>query len=135
MDLFANTIALVRREQPEQLFLVRVVAVPAPDSPEIGEVGGAYANCWVDADDLRSAEQTTLAAISREGWYPQKFERWNLVSRDSYMQDASHSPEEIQAFTEHIEEAFADGYSLTFYCWPPDAPDANDEASLCDPVA
>ena len=128
MSLFADTIAPVRRTQPDQVFVVRLVVVPAPDGPDAGGAGGAYANCWVDSDDLRSAEQTTLEAIDQEGWEPQKFEHWDLVTRASYEQDAGRNPEERSESVEHVEEAFAQGYCLVFYCWSPDAPDGTGDA-------
>lgn len=124
MNLFADTVSLVRRDRPDQLFLVRLVSTPAADNPEVSEVGGAYTNCWIDADDLRTAEQTMLEALQTEGWQAQKFENWELVSQNSYDQDPRYDPAERKELSEQVEQAFTTGYSLVFYCWPINAPDA-----------
>jgi hypothetical protein len=122
---YSDRIDPVSRSSPEQLFLLTLEAKPQPDSDEYGEVGGAYVNCWVDADDLRTAERRAVALIVEEGWKPYRFESWNFVTRETYAgqkPDNSGGPD----MREVIDEAFADGAALVFNTWGVDAPDADD---------
>jgi hypothetical protein len=127
MSLFADTIAPVRRRKPEELFLIRVVAKPSHENSEAADSGGAYVNCWVDADDLRTAEQAALERVRAEQWQPTKFEHWELVCRECYTDDSRYNEGERRESLERVDEAFEYGIALKFHCWPVDAPDANDD--------
>jgi len=125
-EYYSDSIDPVRRSSAEELFLVTIEARPEPDSEEYGEVGGAFVNCWVDADDLSTAERRTVALIEQEGWRPHRFDDWQLVTRATY---ADREPaEDGLDLREIVEQAFIDGEVCKFYSWPIDAPDA-DEAS------
>ncbi len=84
-------------------------------------------NCWVDADDLRTAEQVAIDRIREERWRPTKFDDWKLVCRSCYTDDSGYEENERRESLERVEEAFEYGIALTFHCWPVDAPDAHDE--------
>jgi len=56
ISLHSDSIEPVHRKMPTEVFMVRLVACPEPGSNDFGEAGGAYVNCYVDADDLRTAE-------------------------------------------------------------------------------
>ena len=127
MNTYANTIAMVRRSKTDELFLIRIVAKPCPENSEASETGGAYVNCWVDADDLRIAEQKAIEAIEGERWQPVKFDNWKLVCRRCYIEDANLEVAERCEYLERVDEAFDYGFALVFNCWPIDAPDADAE--------
>jgi hypothetical protein len=127
MKLFANTIALVKRTKKDELFLICIVAKPCPENLEASENGGAYVNCWVDADDLRIAEQKAIEAIEGEQWQPMKFDNWKMVCRRCYIENASLEEAERCEYLERMDEAFDNGIALVFNCWPHDAPDADME--------
>jgi hypothetical protein len=82
-------------------------------------------NCWVDADDLRTAEERAIEAMAREQWKPAKFDHWELVYRSCYV----NNPDEDERFEllERLDEALEHGIALAFNCWPLDAPDANED--------
>ncbi len=124
MNLYADTIAPVSRTKPDELFLIRMVAKPSPQNREAAEVGGAYANCWVDADELRVAEAKAIERIECEQWQPTKFDHWEIVSRRCYIEDPNRDETERQELLERVDEAFEYGVSMTLNCWPIDAPDA-----------
>jgi hypothetical protein len=117
---YADGIEPVRRSSPDELFLVTMEARPAPDSEEFGEVGGSFVNCWVAADDLRTAERRAVALIQEAGWMPHRFEEWSLVTRETY------ADEDAPDLRELFEQALIDGEVCVFYEWPVDAPDASD---------
>lgn len=118
LPLFADGIAPIQRDGPAEVFYLRIKAIPQPGSDDFGRMGGAFFNCYVDADDLRTAELRALAMIRESGWQPQKFETWKLVGVTG--QDGAGAAREL------IEQARTDGAACALYCWPIDAPDADD---------
>ncbi|HYV38279.1 MAG TPA: hypothetical protein VE988_21530 [Gemmataceae bacterium] len=121
--LYAYTIEPVFRRDASQVFFIMLEAKPGPECKDHGLVGGAFVNCWVNADDLRSAELRAMKLIEEYGWRPHRFDSWELVSRETYAN--RELPEsEIPALQEIMEQAFVDGEVATFYQWPIDAPDA-----------
>ncbi|HTK75170.1 MAG TPA: hypothetical protein VL371_07920 [Gemmataceae bacterium] len=123
---YSDGIEPIRRSSPDELFLVTIEARPEPDSDEYGEAGGAFVNCWVDADDLRTAERRAVALIREDGWRPHRFDDWELVTRSTY---DSHEPaDDGPDLREVAEQAFIDGEACVFNTWPVDAPDADEDA-------
>lgn len=118
--LFADTIEPVRRSKPSEVFYLRMEACPNQDSEEFGTVGGAYVNCYVDADDLRSAEIRAIELLHEENWQPLGVDDWSLTSLD---QAASVNPPEDPDATpprELVRQALEDGEACEFHCWPAD---------------
>src|SRR5436309_7713505 len=78
-NLHADTVPPVHRTQPGEVFFIRMEARPVPGSDAFGHSGGAYVNCYVDADDLRSAELRAISLIQEADWQPEHFETWQLT--------------------------------------------------------
>ena len=123
---YSDGIDPVRRSSPNELFLVTIEARPEPDSAEYGEVDGAFVNCWVDADDLRSAERRAVALIQEDGCRPHRFDVWELVSRATY--EGREPSDDGPDLREVVAQAFTDGEVCVFRTWPADAPDALEDA-------
>jgi hypothetical protein len=122
---YSDGIDPVTRNGPEELFLVTIEARPQPDSAEYGISEGAFVNCWINADDLRTAERRAVELVHENGWRPHRFEDWDIVTRDTY---ADEKPGEDEPdFRELVEQAFADGDACIFNTWPVDAPDAEED--------
>jgi hypothetical protein len=122
---FSDGIESICRSSPDELFLVTIEARPEPGTVECGKMGGSFVNCWVDADDLRTAERQAVALIQENGWRPHRFEEWSLVTRDTYtdwepLDDGGPDLREI------FEQALIDGEVCVFNNWPVDAPDADE---------
>jgi hypothetical protein len=115
LSLFADTLDPIHRNDPHQMFFVRIEARPDEGSAEAAEVAGGYANVWVDADDFRSAEIEAVKAIRAEGWRPLRFDDWGLCSRDDCHDEG------IESFDQAAEL----GISLTIYTWGHDAGENN----------
>ena len=64
-NLYADSVAPVRRSKPDEVFFIRMQASPQRGSEDFGEAGGAFINCYVDADDLRSAELRAVVLIQQ----------------------------------------------------------------------
>lgn len=109
------------RKGADELFLIRIVAKPNPENQEASEAGGAYVICWVDADDLTTAETRAIEAIEGERWQSMKFDHWELVSRRSYVENPEHDEGKRRELLESVDEAFKHGLSFTFFCWAIDA--------------
>jgi hypothetical protein len=114
---YSDGIDPIQRSSPAELFLVTLEARPEPDSDEYKEAGGAFVNCWVNADDLRTAERRAVALVREAGWRPHRFDAWEIVTRDTYANsqpsdDAGPDLLEIvaQAFTARCA-CFTDGPS------------------------
>lgn len=121
---YSDGIAPVRRSAPGELFLVTIEARPGPEAEEFGKAGGAFVNCWADVDDLRTAERRAVALIQEHGWRPQRFDSWEIVTRDQYA-DSEPGDDGDLDLGEVVEQAFTDGAVCVFYTWPVDAPDAD----------
>ena len=111
---------------PEEVFMVRMLASPEPGCDEFGTFGGAYVNCYVDADDLRTAEIRAISLIQLRGWQPQRFETWQLTCIDCA--DDVPANESAPSTRELVEQARVDGECCVFYTWPIDASDTDDPA-------
>jgi hypothetical protein len=116
----------VRRSSSDELFLLTVEARPEPDSDEFGTAGGAFVNCWVNADDLRTAERRSVALIEKLGWRPHRFEEWELVTRATYVHRQPEDDDGLE-LREIVEQTFIDGEVCVFNIWPVNAPDADDQ--------
>jgi hypothetical protein len=129
--LYSDTIDPVRRANPDELFFLILEARPEPGAEDFGSVGGAAVSCWVNADDLRSAELRAVALIEGHGWRPHRFDSWKIVNRETYADGEVASGDEPDGpeLRGLAEQAFIDGEVCVFYTWPPDANDAEDDPS------
>lgn len=123
---YSDGIDPVRRNSRDELFLLTIEARPEPHSEEYGEAGGAFVNCWVNADDLRTAERQAVALIEQHGWRPHRFDEWELVCRATYAGREPPDDGDLD-LREIVEQAFIDGEVCVFNTWPVDAPDAGEE--------
>jgi hypothetical protein len=108
--LFSETIAPVQRAHAGELFLLRIEAIPVMGTVESEEVGGGFINCWISADDLRSAELRAIEMIKAEGWKPHRFDGWQLLTHSNCTDDDDR---------ESFIQATRDGISMTIFTWPP----------------
>ena len=122
---YSDRIDPVRRASADELFLLTIEARPEPEADEYGEAGGAFVNCWVDADDLRTAERRAVALIEENGWRPHRFDEWELVTLATYA-DRPPPDDGEPDLREVAAQAFTDGEVCLFNTWPVDAPDADE---------
>ncbi len=126
-NLYSDTIAPVHRASPDEVFFISMEACPEPGSEDFGVEGGAFVNCYVDADDLRTAEICAIAHIQEQGWRPHRFSEWHLkcaeCADDTEPEHGGDSPRKL------IEQALLDGIVSVFHTWPIDAPDAHDHSA------
>ena len=123
--LYSDSIDPVLRAGPHELFLITIEARPEPRAPEFATDGGAFVNCWINVDDLRSAERRAIELIEEYGWRPHRFDNWRLVSRATYADREPNQTDELDS-RDYLEQAFVDGETVVFNTWPIDAVDAND---------
>ena len=71
-------------------------------------------NCYVDADDLRSAELRAVALIQQHDWQPVHFEAWRLVCAEC-VKDSSPEVDGPSAH-ELVQQVRTDGEACVFYC-------------------
>jgi hypothetical protein len=121
-ELYSDQIHPVSRASSDEVFFLSFEAYPEPGSEHFGEVGGAYIHCYLDTDDLRSAENQAIALLQEEGWRPHRLEGWEVTSvenaNDTIRNDNGHRQCDL------VEIALTEGHSVVYYCWEIDAPDA-----------
>lgn len=123
---YSDEVGPIRRSSPDEFFLITIEARPTPESDEHGEAGGAFVNCWVDADDLRTAERRAVELIRDGGWQPDRFDDWDPVTRATA--DERDAAEGGPSPRDLIEQAAINGIACVFHTWPVDAPDADEAA-------
>jgi len=123
-NLYADSIAPVHRLMPGEVFFVRMEASPAPSSDDFKTSGGGFVNCYLNADDLRTAELRAISLIRQHGWLPLRFDTWELTCGEC----ATDSPSDDDGPTsrELVEQALLDGECCVFFTWPVDAPDSDE---------
>jgi hypothetical protein len=88
---------------------VRFEAVPSGENPELGQVGGAFVNCWVNTNDLVEAEETARRWVLAEGWLVSTVEECRLVDAET---------PRVGESAQSIAEARVHGGSIVFHRWP-----------------
>ena len=126
-NLYADGVAPIYRSNPDEVFYIRMQASPQLGSDDFGYAGGATVNCYVDADDLRTAEIQATLLIQQNGWQPQRFEAWELICAER-ANDVSTEDDGLSA-RELVEQAKIDGEVCVFFCWPIDASDVDDSSA------
>jgi len=118
-NLFSDTIPAVVRTKKGELFRIQIEATPMPEAEDAAEFSGAVINCWIDADDLRTAKIRAIELIQEEHWTPVRIEDWELADRDGYSAE-DFDEDELTEIYETMDEAMECGASLIFYFFPPD---------------
>jgi hypothetical protein len=75
---------------------------------------------FADTIDTISREKSSelfLIRIEAEGWFPKKFDHWEIVCWGCYSSE-SHGEEGIKAILEQIDTAFKCSVDLSFHIWP-----------------
>ena len=85
---------------------------PDTSSPDHGQVGGAFASCWVATTDPAVAEQEARSLLEDSGWRVRGGppDECYLVTRDRYESD----PNKLARF----DRAAAEGVLVTLHTWP-----------------
>lgn len=92
-------------------FLVR----PTEENEEHGEVGGAYANCWVRDGNLETADQVIRRSLKDWGW--------KIEETDAFYPTSLEDSLEPEVALKHYQEAEEDGLSVVLHKWPVDGED------------
>jgi hypothetical protein len=87
-------------------------AVPAPESQNFKESGGAYVNCWVKSASYNTAAITAKETIISEGWQLVGLEDAFIAERKQYLD----APKVLAFFDDESES----GQLINFHTWPPD---------------
>ena len=95
----------------EKIYYVMAEAVPAQNSEERTQFGGAEISIWVKAASKKEALKKARAHIRAEGWSFVHTDDLYAAKRDDF---------DDPAFLACYDEAKADGLSSIFYTWPAD---------------
>ena len=92
--------------------------MPEPGSDDPGENSGGIFSCYVDADDLRTAEFRAIALVQEQGLLPKRIEAWDLISAESA--ESKAPAEGVPTERELVEQALVDGACGVVHTWPTD---------------
>jgi hypothetical protein len=101
------------------IYYIQYEAIPLPESGEFEECGGAYVNCWVEADSEEDASQLASTRIRERGWQIISVEE---ECREISEEEATEDEENKQCY----EQAVAQGECYAFYQWPAEAQEGDD---------
>lgn len=91
------------------IFYLLIEAKPHANNNESKEFAGAFVNCWVKANDEKTALKRAEEYIDFEGWEIIHIEEIYLSKRDYYIDD----PESESCYDLACEY----GESAVFNCW------------------
>jgi hypothetical protein len=97
------------------LYFIILEASPLPTHARHGELGGAFAACWVATDDPIVAESQARSLLSASMWETHDVDEHYPVERERYLGD-----EELLAL---FDQAAADGIAVNLNTWPAGAPE------------
>ena len=65
------------------VFILMIKVEPDDNNPQLGEIIGAYVNCFIEAEALELAEETALRFLKEEKWIPITLdESWEVTEKD-----------------------------------------------------
>jgi hypothetical protein len=117
--LYADRIEHVERKRDTEVFFLSVEAFPELNPSDFSSTGGAYVHCYIDADDLRAAEQRMLSLLQERGWRPHRLEGWEITSPERA--DKTVNDDGVMSQFDLVHEALEEEYALVFYRWDSDA--------------
>ncbi|HQR06527.1 MAG TPA: hypothetical protein PLN21_06880 [Gemmatales bacterium] len=82
------------------------------------DIGGAYVTCWINYKDYQGALVLSYHYCDEEGWVAETLMEVKSVNRKELKKKANK---------QYYAEAVKYGYSLVFYTWSKNAPDADVE--------
>ena len=100
------------------MYFIQYETRPAPGSALFHEVGGAIANCFVQASSPAAAQQLALQNFKDHEWEVVSLEDGPfLAERDDYLDDDD--------WLQWFDEALQEGECYVFHQWPPEAQDGD----------
>ena len=95
-----------------KIFYFLIEVVPAPNSSNFSEAGGAFVSCWVKSNSEKRAAKKAQAVIRNDGWDIITVDDTFIAERERYLD----LPESLELF----DQAEIDGEAYLFDTWPPE---------------
>lgn len=92
------------------MYFFRFLTRPTKKNDEYGKVAGAYANCWVNVDDLHKAEQRVRRYLHK--WC------WTIEGTDEVLLTRLEDNLESDRDLRYYREAEEKGISVILHKWP-----------------
>ena len=74
------------------------------------EIGGAYINCWIEAESIDQAEQMARTKIEEENWTILDKEEAYEIQRSDYLENSNG--------LNYFDQALVDKLVLVFHTYP-----------------
>jgi hypothetical protein len=92
------------------IFFLTFEAMPCHNHPQRDEVGGAFVNCWINAETLAEAEQLAREIVEQSRWHID-----NLT--ESYADDGTLYDHDAPGL-QYYEQALVDDSVLVYHTYP-----------------
>ena len=93
-----------------KMYLLSFHVQPRPDLEGAEDIGGAYVNCWIEADSIKQAEQIAKRKIGDL--------KWNILEKDDTFEIAPDHYTPDSAGVEYYQQALIDKMVLCFHTYP-----------------
>jgi hypothetical protein len=94
----------------EEMYFFRFLVRPVRENNEYGTVAGAYANCWINLDNLRKAKRKAQQYLSEWLWVIEETDEILLTQ----FEDTKGSKREQRYYQEATEK----GVCVVLHKWP-----------------
>lgn len=102
------------------MFMIRLHATPSQESPDHGQCGGAYINCWIVAGSFEEATQRAQRDVRGFGWQPESVERAVRITREECDNERAR---------ELFDQAMIDKEVYEFHTYPVEDVDVDEETT------
>ena len=93
------------------MLYMKYEVVPAADHPRFGDIGGAFASCFLNTVSKKQAKQRALRNFAEQGWKVVAIEEGPFATeRSDYLGDDD--------WLLWFDAAQAEGESYVFFEWP-----------------
>ena len=93
-----------------KMFLITYHGKPLPNTDDAKKLGGAYINCYIEADKFEEANLIARGEIEKNHWNILELDDTRVVTKDDYIDDPHNR--------EYFEQALIDKEVLVFHTYP-----------------
>ena len=92
------------------MYLLTYHVQPNPHNPEHEEIGGAYVNCYIEADTFEEADFIAKGDLEKNQWRILELDDARIVSREDYADE----DEDLEFY----QQALIDKEVFVFHMYP-----------------
>lgn len=94
----------------KKMFLITYHIKPKPLNPEFNKIGGAYVNCYIEADNFEEADLIARGEVENNNWDIYEYDSSKIVTQKDYIDNDENR--------EYFEQALIDKEVFVFFTYP-----------------